>query len=143
VHGALLIVHWNTFAPAPKAVIPEVGEEGVVIVPAPLTNVQVPIPAPATFPASVAVVPQIVWSGPAAAAVGVEVTIILTWSDVDGHGALVIVHWKVFVPTARPVIPEVGDEGVVTVPEPLISVHVPVPTKAVFPANVAVVPHKV
>lgn len=58
--GALLIVHWKTFAPTPKAVTPDVGEDGVVIAPAPLTNVHVPVPVTAVLPASVAVVPQTV-----------------------------------------------------------------------------------
>ena len=58
--GAIAILHWKTFAPIPNPVIPEVAEEGVVIVPAPLINVQVPVPVVAAFPASVAVVPHTV-----------------------------------------------------------------------------------
>ena len=52
-----------------------------------------------------------------------------------------IVHINTFAPTPNPVIPDVGDAGVVIVPAPLTSVHKPVPTVGVFPANVAVVPH--
>ena len=58
VQGAFEIVHLKVFAPTPKAVIPEVGLPGVVIVPAPLINVQVPAPTVAVLPASVAVVAQ-------------------------------------------------------------------------------------
>ena len=58
--GALAILHWKTFAPIPNPVIPEVAEEGVVIVPAPLINVHVPVPVVAVLPARVAVVPQTV-----------------------------------------------------------------------------------
>ena len=36
-----------------------------------------------------------------------------------------------------------GKAGVVIVPAPLINVHRPVPTRGVFPAMVAVVPHTV
>ena len=50
--------------------MPDVSDEGVEIAPAPLINVQVPEPVKAVFPARVAVVPQTVWLGPAAATVG-------------------------------------------------------------------------
>lgn len=56
--GGFEIVHMNTFGPTPNPVTPEVGDDGVVIVPAPLTNVQAPVPAVGVFPASVALVPQ-------------------------------------------------------------------------------------
>ena len=120
--------------------IPEVGEEGVVMVPAPLTSVQVPVPVVAVFPARVAVVPQTVCAEPAFAVVGAVTPVIVT-VDVDaGHGAFVMLHWKTFGPTPSPVIPDVGEVGVVMVPAPLTSVQVPVPVVAVFPARVAVVP---
>ena len=54
-----------------------------------------------------------------------------------------IVQTNVFAPTLNPVTPEVGLPGVVTVAEPAITVHVPVPTVGVFPARVAVVEHTV
>ena len=41
------------FAPRPKPVTPDVGEDGVVIVPAPLTKVHVPVPITGVFPANV------------------------------------------------------------------------------------------
>ena len=41
----------------------------------------------------------------------------------------------------NPVIPDVPEFGFVIVPEPLTSVHVPVPFVGTFPVNVAVVPH--
>lgn len=60
-------------------------------------------------------------------------------SSKDGaHVPFEMVHRKVFTPMLKPVTPEVGDEGVVTVPEPAITVQVPVPTVGVFPASVAV-----
>ena len=77
VHGALLMVQRNTFAPTPKPVIPEVGELEVVIVPAPETSVHDPAPTVAVLPARVAVVAQINWSAPAAALVGVAITVIV------------------------------------------------------------------
>jgi len=92
VQGGLEIVHSKTFAPTPKFVIPDVSEFGFVIVPEPLTSVHVPVPTVAVLPANVAVVPHTDWSVPAAATVGVEVIVIETWSEDEGHGELVIVH---------------------------------------------------
>ena len=48
-----------------------------------------------------------------------------------------------FAPTESPVTPDVGLPGVVTDALPAITVHAPVPTVGVFPANVAVVAHTV
>lgn len=58
--GGFEIVHINTFAPAPNPVTVVVGDPGVVIVPVPLTNVQVPVPVVGAFPASVALLLQMV-----------------------------------------------------------------------------------
>jgi hypothetical protein len=71
---------------------------------------------------------------------GPPVFVIVT-VELDGaHGELEIVHINTFVPTPNPVIPDVGDEGDVIVPVPLISVQRPAPIVGMFPANVAVVP---
>ena len=125
--------------PTPNAVTPDVGDVGVVIVPAPLINVHVPVPTTAVLPANVAVVEQMDWSAPALAVVGVADLVIVIWSVDAAQGALVIVHSNTFAPTPNAVTPDVGDVGVVIVPAPLINVQIPVPTTAVFPANVAVV----
>jgi hypothetical protein len=66
----LLIVHLKTFAPTPKAVMPVVGEVGVVIKPAPEIKVQLPVPTAGVFPFMVYVVAQMVVLLPAAAIVG-------------------------------------------------------------------------
>jgi hypothetical protein len=58
-----------------------------------------------------------------------------------GQEAFVIVQTNVFVPTDNPVTADVGEPGVVTVADPAITVHAPVPTVGGFAANVAVVPH--
>ena len=73
------------------------------------------------------------------AVVGRAFIVIITSSVDEAQGALEIVQRNTFDPTPRPVTPEVGDEGVVIVPLPLINVHVPTPVVGVFPANVAVV----
>jgi hypothetical protein len=49
---------------------------------------------------------------------------------------LLIVQTKVFVPTERPVINEFGDVGSLTLAEPAITVHTPVPIAGVLPFNV-------
>ena len=64
---------------------------------------------------------------------------IITVSRDVGQTPLLIIHSNKFAPMANPVTPEVGSPGVVTVAPPLTTVHVPVPTVGVLPANVAVV----
>src|SRR5690349_18427895 len=122
-----------------------VGEEGVVMVsPAgPLTFVQVPAPMAGALPAMVTelVVEQMVWLGPALAAVGGALITRETWSVLAVQGALAIAHWYTYVPAfVRPVIAVVGEEGVVIAPPagPLTFVQVPVPTAGALPAMVAV-----
>ena len=58
--------------------MPELGNAGLEIAPAPLINVQVPEPVKAVFPARVAVVPQTVWLGPALAMVGGVTPVMVT-----------------------------------------------------------------
>src|ERR1051325_3976428 len=55
-HEPLLTVHLKRFGPTPRAVTVDVGLPGVVIVPEPLTRLQVPVPTEGVFPARVAVV---------------------------------------------------------------------------------------
>ncbi len=64
---------------------------------------------------------------------------IVTVSFEAGHTPLEIVHTKEFAPTESPVTPDVGSVGIVTVELPTITVHNPVATVGVFPANVVVV----
>ena len=69
--------------------------------------------------------------------------VIITSSVEAVQGVLEIVQRKVAIPgTAKPVIHEVGDDGVLIVAVPEIKDHAPVPTVAALPAKVAVVkPH--
>jgi hypothetical protein len=68
---------------------------------------------------------------------GIESTLIITVSVVDGHVPLEIVQEKMFAPAFMAVIPEDGELIVVTEPDPPTNIHVPVPTVGVFPASVA------
>ena len=134
----LLIVHLNVFTPVDKPVTPELGSPGVVTVPEPAITVQLPVPTIGALPASVAVVEQIVWSGPAFAVVGASSRVIVMSSIEGEQTPLLIVHLNVLVPTDRPVTPEPGSLGVVTVPNPVMTVQLPVPTLGGLPASVAV-----
>ena len=58
-------------------------------------------------------------------------------SSKEEQEPLLIVQRKTEVPANKPVIPDKGLEGVVTLPLPEIFVHVPVPTEGVLPASVA------
>jgi hypothetical protein len=137
-HVPFEIVHRNVFVPGLNPVTPDVGEEGVVTVPVPEIVIQIPVPVTGVFPASVAVVVQTDWSVPAAAVVGKFSRSIIMSSVEGGHVPLEIVHRKVLVPTLKPVTPDVGEAGVVTVPVPEITDHIPVPKTGVFAARVAV-----
>lgn len=64
------ILHLKIFAPTLNPVTADVGELGLVAVPVPETNDQVPVPIVGVFPAKVDELVQIVWSGPALATVG-------------------------------------------------------------------------
>ena len=75
---------------------PEVALVGVVTVPpAPDTMLQEPVPTKGLFPDRVAVVPQIFWSGPAAAVVGVATKVTTTSSVEAAQGKFDIVQRKV------------------------------------------------
>ena len=73
------------------------------------------------------------------AVVGAASLVIVTSSEELGHEPFVIVQRNVLAPTDKPVTPDVGELGVVTDPDPAMTVHAPVPTVGVFPAKVAVV----
>ena len=65
-----VIVHTKVFTPVVNPVTPLVGDVGVVTVAVPAVTVHAPVPVVGVFAASVAVAEHIVWSGPAADAVG-------------------------------------------------------------------------
>jgi hypothetical protein len=120
-------------------VTPELGLPGVVTDAVPAITVHVPVPTVGVFPARVAVGTQTPKSAPAFAVVGDSSRVIVTVSLEEAQVPLPIVHTKVFAPTLKPVTPDVGLPGVVTEELPAITVHAPLPTVGVLPANVAVV----
>ena len=141
VQVPFVIVHTNVFTPVVKPVTPDVGELGVVTVAVPAVTVHAPVPVVGAFAASVAIAEQMVWSGPAADTVGSWSTLMVIASVLGGQVPFVIVHTKVFTPVVKPVTPDVGDVGVVTVAVPAVTVHAPVPIVGAFAANVAVAEH--
>ena len=60
------------------------------------------------------------------------------WETEAAQGGFEMVHAKTLVPAVSPVMPDVGELGVVIVPGPEIFVHKPVPTAGAFAAIVAV-----
>src|SRR5260221_12092967 len=138
-HDPLVTVQTKVFAPTERPVTPEVGSAGVATLPVPARTVHAPTPTVGVLPARVAVVEQTVSSGPALAVVGGASRVITTVSRDEGQLALLTVQMNEFTPTLRLVTPEDGSPGVVTFPVPASTVHAPVPTVGVFPANVDVV----
>ena len=137
----LLIVHLKVAEPSGKPMTSESASEGLVIEPPPLTRLQTPVPTVGVFADNRKVESQTVRSSPALAGVGIESRIIITSSVDGGQIPLLIVHLKVLDPTLSPVIPEVGEDGDVIVPEPPIKLQLPLPTAGVFAANVVEVAH--
>ncbi len=139
-HGGFEIVHANTFVPIANPVIEVVGDSEFVTTPVPETKVQTPIPTVAVFAVIIVVGEEIqsVCVVPAFETVGRSSTIIAIVDEEAAQGKLEIVHSKTFVPSAKPVIVELGEVGFEIVPLPEINVHKPVPTVGVF-AVIAVV----
>ncbi len=102
-----------------------------------------PVPTAGTFPAIVAVVAQTLCEGPALAVVGLASCWIRTVEVDGGHTPLLIVHSKTLLPTPKFTTPELGERGVMIIPGPLSTFHIPKPTLAVFAARVALVEHTV
>src|SRR5690348_6772332 len=95
--------------------------------PAPLRILQVPVPIAGVLAARLAVGPQTIWFGPAAATVGAASNLIVTVDVLGAQTPLEIDHCKTYVVPAVPVKVDVGLEGVVTVPpNPLMIDQVPV-----------------
>jgi hypothetical protein len=115
----------------------EVGDDKLAIVAVPLKTLHVPTPTDAVFPAKVKD-PELQFdcAGPADATV-TELSFVNVTVELDEQDPLVIVQVKTaLVPTGTPDIVDIADDGLAIVAVPLKTVHKPVPTDGVFPANV-------
>jgi len=93
--------------------------------------------------ASVMVVRQTVWSGPALAVVGSSSRAMVTWSVEGGQAPLEILHSKTFAPGPSVFTTVVGELGETNNPDPEITFQVPVPIAGMLPAIVVLVAHNV
>ncbi len=140
----LFTVHWNTCVPTGRPVIWVVAEFAFVMVPVPLTSVQVPV-AGAGADVAFIVTPlpgvQMAWSGPAfAVAPGVNTVTTTSSCVIAAHGPLSMLHRKRLMPGLRPLTWVLGWLAFVKVPVPCTTVHVPTAgAAAVLPARVVVV----
>src|SRR5687767_2836324 len=128
----LEMVHWKVFIPTANPVTGDEGEEGLVMVPLPVTSVHSPVPVTGTLPFSMAEFVQMTWSVPALAEVGDASRVIVTVSE-EKQTPLVMVQAKEFAPMPSPVTDVAGDKGDTIVPDPAIKVHKPVPITGVLP----------
>ena len=94
----MVIVQRNVLAPTPNPVTPELGELGAVIVPLPLTKLQMPVPTVGVFPANVVVAVHNDWSGPALAVVGAASIVTIFVHVLEQPFASVMVMVKVKEP---------------------------------------------
>ena len=68
--------------------------------------------------------------------VGISSTMIAIVDVEFAQGKFEIVHWKIFVPSAKQVIVVFDNVGLVIIPLPEIKVQIPVPTIGVLAAMV-------
>ena len=145
-HTPLLIVHLKTYVTPADPLKLVVGLlANTKLPPAPDTIVHRPVPVTGTLPPKVAGMPpviQTVWSAPAVAIVGLCCKLMSTSSLLAIHTPLLMVHRKVYVTPAVPLNTVVALFAFTKLPPaPATTLHVPVPTTAALPANVALVPH--
>ena len=133
------IFHCKTLIPKLAPVTAVVGLFGETIVALPLITDQVPTPVVGVFPANIVdgLLIQSVWLAPAEEILGAGSTCIVIDEIVCGQAPLlVILQCKTFNPRPRLVTVVFGVLGLVIVPDPLITDHVPMPTVGVLPESV-------
>ena len=131
------IVHLNTFAPKPNPLTRLTASFGLVIVPVPLTKVQVPVPVKAALPFNVAVSAQTLLSIPASAMVACSCRVINTTSSFTGQLPLLTVQRNSLIPIDKLLTKVPALFASVNVPFPFTKVHVPLPITGTVALNVA------
>jgi hypothetical protein len=135
----VIVQRRTVVCPAVTPVTVVVGEDGVVIAPAPLVIVHTPVPDTAVLPARVNVlVAHWAWSVPAAATVTAASLVSDTSSLLVQLPFVIVQRRAVVCPAVTPVTVVVGEDASVIAPAPLVIVHTPVPTRTVLPARVKV-----
>jgi len=109
----------------------------LVIEPEPITRDHVPVPLTGIFALRVALPAHTYWFGPALA-IDTDDEVIVTSSIEGEHPLLVMVHRKTLFPAPSEFTAEVGDVGLAIVPVPLITLQLPEPIAAIFPARLVV-----
>ncbi len=137
VQGASETVQRNVLVPIPKPVTEVVGCDGLVIVPAPETNDQSPVPETGTWADKFTVDKHTLWPDPAFETGGC-LRMISTVSFAGGQPGRVTVQINAFTPTDNPVTPEFRFAGVVTIPPPDKTDQAPVPAPGKAAPRVAV-----
>src|SRR5437660_633839 len=95
-------------------------------------TVQAPVPTEGELPARVVLATPTCSSGPALAVVGFCSLVINTVSREDPHESVLIVQTNEFTPTDKPVTPDVGELGEVTVAPPATTAHEALPDAGEF-----------
>ena len=67
-------------------------------------------------------------------------TLIVTFDPLGGQTPFVIVQFRIFAPTLKPVTVELGFDGLLTTPLPEITNHNPDPTNGEFAPSTAELP---
>lgn len=134
-----VIVHWNVFNPTARFTTDDVGELGVCTIEPPVNTDQVPFPTIGVFPAKTVPVAQIVVVNPAFAAVGKSWRTTAKVAVDGGQTPFEMVHWKIFVPTPKPVTVVLTEVGDVIEPAPETNDQIPAPTEGRLPLIVVVV----
>ena len=134
------MVHCKIFTPNASPVTELLPKVGVVTVPLPARKDQVPIPVTGIFPVKtvVGLLTHKVWFPPASAVVGKLSTLILMVEELVPQPPPLIVHCKTLIPRPNPVTELVANVGVVMVPVPDITDHVPAPLVGVLAAKTVV-----
>lgn len=136
----LLIVQVNEDGPSGTLERPELGLEGVAIVPPPVKIAHKPEPIAGRFPLRLMEESHMAMSGPAKAGVGGRSRTMVTVSLLGGQTPLVIDQMKTLVPAPSAEMFVLGPAGVAMLPEPENKYQSPVPIKGALPETEVLVP---
>jgi hypothetical protein len=126
-HEPLEVVQEKILLPGDNVLATAMAVEVEFRVAEPVRIDQCPEPTVVVLPLRVAEVAQMVWPLPALATDGGASTVIAVVALEGGHTPLVIFHSRIFWPGIMELIAVVGLPGLLTTPDPLTRLHVPLP----------------